>query len=60
MGKHFYLNISLVQNPDLSINESENVIEPINDMLAFDSFHPRPYWALFGENAVVNQLKSLQ
>lgn len=60
IAKHLYLDISLVQNPDTSIDESVNVIESMNDMLAFDSLHPRPYWALYGEDAIVNALKSLQ
>jgi hypothetical protein len=60
IAKHLYLDISLVQTPDESIDESGNIIESMQDMLAFDLLHTRPYWALQGEDAVVNTLKSLQ
>lgn len=60
LAKHLGLDLSKVQNPDGSIDESKSEIEPAVEMLSFSRENPFPAHALKGTDAIEQQLKKLQ
>jgi hypothetical protein len=57
---HLGLNISKVEFPNGSIDETPNVMLPESSMLAFTSDYPRPANALQGEAAVLQAFTNAQ
>lgn len=61
LAKHFKsLILSKVLNPDGSINEKPDIINPRENLLAFDTNHPRPENCLKNEEEVLKKIKELQ
>jgi len=60
LAKHLGLDLSKVQNPDGSIDESKSETEPAVEMLSFSRENPFPATALSGLDAIEKQLIELQ
>ncbi len=57
---HFNLNMTTIEGADGRIDESSNVVEPMNTMRSFTALYPRPAYALAGEARVLAVMRSLQ
>lgn len=59
-GQYLSLNIDAACGSDGQINESLNTIEEIDTMRAFSATHPRPSYALLGQDAILVEMRKQQ